>query len=48
MSVKKGNKAHKSRCETYRKLGKREANKQRKLIRHMKKHPNDLQAKRAM
>jgi len=35
----------KDKCKRYRTNGTREKNKKRKLIRHMKKYPNDTQAK---
>ena len=34
-------------CERYKKSGRREQNKMRKLIRHIKKHVNDYQVKGA-
>lgn len=44
----KGNKPHKSRCEQYRKDNRRLKNKKVKLQRHLKKQPNDKQAKAAL
>lgn len=34
---------NKAKCQAYRLSGTRERNKKRKMIRHMKKHPNDKQ-----
>lgn len=38
---------NKKRCEMYKLLGRRRSNKVRKLIRHLKKYPNDAQALQA-
>ena len=35
----------KKKCEIYRALGIREMNKARRRVRHLNKHPHDLQAK---
>ncbi len=34
------------KCQVYLITGRREINKERKAIRHLRKHPNDLQAMR--
>ena len=43
---KKGRKIgrNKVKCEAYRKAGRRERNKARKIRKHLKFHPNDLAA----
>lgn len=45
---KKGSIGHKTRCQNYKKLFTREKNKERKLVRHLKKQPNDKQAENAL
>lgn len=35
-------------CEAYRKAGTRERNKKRKILKHLKRHPNDGVGKRAL
>lgn len=35
-------------CEAYRKRGQREINKRKKIIKHMKRFPNDRVAERAL
>lgn len=41
---KKGRKINKNKkwCENYLRTGRREVNKKKKLLRHRKKHPNDV------
>ena len=36
----------KAKCERYRLAHKREKNKIRKILKHLRKHPNNLQAKK--
>jgi hypothetical protein len=43
----RSNKTRKASYDTYKVRGNTEKNKQRKLERHMKKHPNDAQAAKA-
>ena len=35
-------------CANYKTVGRREVNKRRKIERHLKSHPSDRQAKRAL
>ena len=39
---------NKVKCDWYRSRGTREKNKIRKINKHLKKHPNDKQAKRSL
>lgn len=50
MSGKKGRKLGRNEkwCQAYRTRGQREKNKARKLRRHLKRHPEDLQAVAAL
>ena len=44
MSHSKGNKKNKDRCKAYKASGRRERNKVRRIIRHLKTHENDKSA----
>ena len=47
-SVSRKHGRNSSSCKVYAMIGTREKNKKKKLMRHMKTHPGDLQAKRAL
>jgi hypothetical protein len=39
---------NKEYCERYRREGRQEINRERRILRHLKKYPNDKQAEKAL